>query len=112
MPTYDYACEKCSHEFEVFQSMNDARLTKCPAKGCRGKVVRKIGMGAGLVFKGSGFYITDYRSEGFKTAAKNDAPPAAAESKSESKADSKPSAESKPAAEPAKPAKTEKAAKS
>lgn len=120
MPTYDYACEKCGHEFEVFQSMNDARLTKCPVKGCRGKVKRKIGSGAGFVFKGSGFYITDYRSEGYKTAAKNDAPPAAAESKpaADSKSDSKPHAGSKPvaegnpAAEAAKPAKKEKAAKS
>ena len=105
MPTYDYACEKCGHEFEVFQSMNDARLTKCPVKACRGKVKRKIGMGAGLVFKGSGFYITDYRSEGYKTAAKNDAPPAAPDSKSDSKpsADGKPAAESKPATD-SKPA--------
>ena len=108
MPTYDYACEKCGHEFEIFQSMNDPRLTKCPVKGCRGKVKRKIGSGAGFVFKGSGFYITDYRSEGYKTAAKNDAPPAAAESKT----DGKPAAESKPAAETPKPAKKEKPAKS
>ena len=113
MPTYDYACQKCGHEFEAFQSMNDRRLTKCPVKGCRGKVQRKIGAGAGFVFKGSGFYITDYRSEGYKTAAKNDAPPAAAESKSadgKPAADSKPSGESKPAAEPAKTPKKEKAA--
>ena len=112
MPTYDYACEKCGHEFEIFQSMNDPRLTKCPVKGCRGKVKRKIGSGAGLVFKGSGFYITDYRSEGYKAAAKSDVAPAAAESKSESKSDSKPAAESKPAADTPKPAKKEKAAKS
>ena len=100
MPTYDYACEKCGHEFEVFQSMNDPRLTKCPVKGCRGKVQRKIGTGAGFVFKGSGFYITDYRSEGYKAAAKNDAPPSSGDSKpaeSAKPAESKP-AESKPAA--------------
>ena len=103
MPNYDYVCEKCGHEFEVFQSMNDARLTKCPVKGCRGKVQRKIGTGAGFVFKGSGFYITDYRSEGYKAAAKSDAAAAAP-----------PAAESKPAAapEPAKPAKKEKTPKS
>jgi putative FmdB family regulatory protein len=103
MPNYDYVCEKCGHEFEVFQSMNDPRLTRCPAKGCRGKVERRIGTGAGFVFKGSGFYITDYRSEGYKADAKKDAPPS----------DSKP-VESKPAdAKPAdstaaKPAKKEK----
>jgi putative FmdB family regulatory protein len=102
MPTYDYACEKCGHEFEVFQSMNDARLTKCPQKGCRGKVERKIGMGAGFVFKGSGFYITDYRSEGYKAAAKSEAgagdaaKPAAdagSSAKSETKAEPKPKKE-------------------
>lgn len=102
MPNYDYVCEKCGHEFEVFQSMNDARLTKCPVRGCRGKVQRKIGTGAGFVFKGSGFYITDYRSEGYKAAAKSDA---AASTPA-------PAGESKPAAEPAKPAKKEKPAKS
>ncbi len=106
MPTYDYVCEKCGHEFEAFQSMNDPRLTKCPVKGCRGKVTRRIGSGAGFVFKGSGFYITDYRSEGYKAAAKSDA--AASESKSSSES-SKP-AESKPAAEAPKPAKKEKPA--
>ena len=93
---YDYECEKCGHEFEVFQSMKDPRLTKCPQKGCRGKVQRKLGTGAGFVFKGSGFYITDYRSEGYKEAAKKDSA-AAPESKSESKSESKPAAESKPA---------------
>lgn len=105
MPTYDYECEKCGHEFEVFQSMNDPRLTKCPQKGCRGKVQRKIGTGAGIVFKGSGFYQTDYRSEGYKEAAKKDTAPAASESKTENKAETKP--ESKPAAE-SKPAKKAK----
>ncbi len=103
MPTYDYACPKCGHEFEIFQSMNDARLTKCPQKGCRGKVERKIGMGAGLVFKGSGFYITDYRSEGYKAAAKKDS----GGGESKPAAESAPKSESKPAE---KPAKKEKAA--
>ncbi len=106
MPTYDYECQKCGHEFEVFQSMKDPRLTKCPQKGCRGKVERKIGKGAGLVFKGSGFYITDYRSEGYKEAAKKDAP--APETKTETKSESK---AGKPAAE-TRPAKKEKPAKS
>jgi putative FmdB family regulatory protein len=71
MPTYEYVCQKCGHEFEQFQSIKDDPLTKCPA--CkRGKVVRKIGTGAGLLFKGSGFYITDYRSESYKSGAKSD----------------------------------------
>ena len=84
MPHYDYVCETCEKQFEVFQSMNDKRLTKCPEKGCKGKVRRLLGTGAGLVFKGSGFYITDYRSENYKAGAKQDsaastaaAPPAA-----------------------------------
>ena len=72
MPHYDYVCETCEKQFEVFQSMNDKRLTKCPEKGCKGKVRRLIGTGAGLVFKGSGFYITDYRSENYKAGAKQD----------------------------------------
>ena len=106
MPTYDYACPKCGHEFEVFQSMNDARLTKCPQKGCRGKVERKVGSGAGFVFKGSGFYITDYRSEGYKAAAKQDA-----SSESTPASESPAKTESKPAEKPAaKPAKKEKPA--
>jgi predicted nucleic acid-binding Zn ribbon protein len=93
--------------------MNDPRLTKCPVKGCRGKVQRKIGAGAGFVFKGSGFYITDYRSEGYKAAAKSDAPPStdskpATESKPAT-AESK-SPDSKPAAESAKSTKKEKPA--
>lgn len=73
MPTYDYACEACSHEFEHFQSITSSPLRKCPECGER-KLKRLIGAGAGLLFKGSGFYITDYRSEGYKEAAKKDAP--------------------------------------
>jgi len=60
MPTYDYVCAKCGHQFEAFQSMSDAPLTKCP-KCKKGRVRRLIGSGAGLVFKGSGFYETDYK---------------------------------------------------
>lgn len=78
MPTYQYCCEKCGHEFELFQSMTDKPLATCPQAQCaqkkwgKGKVKRMIGAGAGLIFKGSGFYITDYRSEGYKQAAKKD----------------------------------------
>ena len=70
MPTYEYACQKCGYEFEKFQSMKDEPVKRCPK--CKGKVVKKISTGAGLIFKGSGFYITDYRSEGYKKAAKSD----------------------------------------
>ena len=81
MPTYDYVCEKCAHEFEVFQSMKDPRLEDCPREGCGGHVRRKIGTGAGLIFKGSGFYETDYRSESYKQAAKKESDGAKASSK-------------------------------
>lgn len=118
MPTYEYICEKCGHVFEYTQSMNDEPLkvcTKevCPAKKCgRGKVKRQIGAGAGLIFKGSGFYITDYRSDSYKQAAQKDssaaasssaaaAAPAAAPASSDSKA-APAKAESKPKAKPSK----------
>jgi putative FmdB family regulatory protein len=79
MPTYEYVCEKCGHEFEAFQSISAPPLRICPQELCarkkwgRGRVKKKISAGAGLLFKGSGFYITDYRSEGYKQAAKKDA---------------------------------------
>jgi putative FmdB family regulatory protein len=82
MPTYEYSCEKCGKGFEVFQSMRDEPLRECPKELCRqkkwghGKVKRLLGTGAGLIFKGSGFYITDYRSNSYKEGAKNDAPAA------------------------------------
>lgn len=72
MPTYDYKCEKCGHQFEVFQSMKDDRLTDCPQENCEGTVRRLLGTGAGIIFKGSGFYQTDYRSDSYKQAAKAD----------------------------------------
>jgi len=72
MPTYDYQCEKCEKIYEVFQSMNDKKLTKCPSKSCGGKVQRLLGVGAGVIFKGSGFYETDYRSESYKAGATAD----------------------------------------
>lgn len=69
MPTYDYECDNCGHELEVFQPITASPLRKCPA--CRRlKLRRKIGAGAGIIFKGAGFYATDYRSEGYKKAAK------------------------------------------
>ena len=71
MPTYDYICKDCDKEFEAFQSMTDEPLDTCSL--CGGKnVERKIGTGAGFIFKGSGFYITDYRSDSYKKAAAKD----------------------------------------
>ena len=64
MPTYEYECEKCGHRFEVFQSMTEPPRKRCPK--CRGKVRRLVGGGAGIVFKGTGFYTTDYRSNSYK----------------------------------------------
>ncbi len=72
MPTYEYVCGTCNHDFEVFQSIKDDPVKTCPA--CGMKVTRKISAGAGLLFKGSGFYITDYRSEEYKKAAQKDTP--------------------------------------
>ena len=64
MPTYEYACSKCGHHFEKFQSMRDEPLRKCP-KCSKAALKRLVGGGAGLIFKGSGFYITDYRKTGY-----------------------------------------------
>jgi putative FmdB family regulatory protein len=68
MPTYDYVCDACHHEFEEFQSIKDEPLKKCPECG-RKKLRRLIGPGAAIVFKGSGFYQTDYRSDSYKKSA-------------------------------------------
>lgn len=73
MPTYEYVCNACDHRFEHFQSMTSSRLRKCPACGTP-KLRRLIGAGSGVLFKGSGFYSTDYRSESYKKAAKDDSP--------------------------------------
>lgn len=73
MPTYEYQCE-CGKQFELFQRMSDAKLEICPASICSsgGKVKRLLGRGAGLIFKGGGFYETDYRSSAYQSAAKSD----------------------------------------
>jgi putative FmdB family regulatory protein len=73
MPTYDYICDACQHQFEQFHSMSEAALRKCPECG-KLKLRRLIGPGAAIVFKGSGFYATDYRSESYKKAAAADKP--------------------------------------
>lgn len=87
MPTYDYRCSACSHEFELFQSMKDAPKRTCPKCG-RKALERLIGTGAALLFKGSGFYETDYRSESYKKAASAESKPEPA--KGDAKADPKP----------------------
>ncbi len=76
MPNYDYECQTCGNRFEVFQSMNDPKLTDCPEAECGGQVRRLLGTGGGILFKGSGFYETDYRSSSYKEAAKADGKPA------------------------------------
>tara|TARA_B100000029_G_C17472607_1_gene922514 strand:+ start:365 stop:688 length:324 start_codon:yes stop_codon:yes gene_type:complete len=85
MPTYDYECKECGHRWELFQQMKDSPKRKCPECG-RLRARRLIGPGAGIIFKGSGFYQTDYRSQGYKDAAKKDkqAETSAKESKSTS----------------------------
>jgi len=88
MPTYDYECSSCGHEFEVFQPMTAALVRKCPSCG-KHKVKRLIGTGGALIFKGSGFYATDYRSSSYKEDAKKDVAPGSGGSKSESKGESK-----------------------
>ena len=104
MPTYEYICEKCGHEFEAVQSISAGPLRICPKELCgrkkwgRGRVKRRISTGGGLLFKGSGFYITDYRSEGYKQAAKKDStPPAPAGGESKPAKGETPSPPAKPA---------------
>ena len=70
MPTYEYKCLDCGIQFDRFQSITEDPIQECPE--CSGRTKRLIGAGAGLIFKGSGFYITDYRSEGYKESAKKD----------------------------------------
>ncbi len=72
MPTYEYECLKCGQVFDVFQKITDEPLKRCPK--CKGKIQRRIGAGAGIIFKGAGFYATDYRSDGYRKAAKAEKP--------------------------------------
>jgi putative FmdB family regulatory protein len=90
MPTYDYECNACGHKFEHFQSITSPALRKCPECG-KNKIKRLIGTGAGIIFKGSGFYCTDYRSDSYKASAKADSPTASTtEKKTETKSEVKP----------------------
>lgn len=101
MPTYDYRCNGCGHEFELFQKMSDPVKRTCPS--CKKKTLeRLIGTGAAVLFKGSGFYETDYRSESYKSAADKDKK--AAEAKPDTKPDSKGNTKTETKAKPdAKP---------
>lgn len=106
MPTYEYQCSACGHAFEKFHSITAAPIKVCPE--CKKKTVKRlIGTGAGLIFKGSGFYITDYRSDSYKSAAKSDQPAGATVAKSDAPAASS-SGSSAPAAPAAAPAKADK----
>jgi len=134
MPTYDYQCKSCSHKFEHFQSIKAKSLRTCPACGKR-TLERLIGIGAAIIFKGGGFYQTDYRSDAYKKAAEADKPASTAtgepsgkkdegkeapkqESKSETKPESKPESksesksESKPGFKPGPQAESKSAAAS
>ncbi len=98
MPTYDYRCRACGHCFEAFQSMKEKPLEICPNCG-KPDVERLISPGSGLLFKGSGFYITDYRKESYKKDSKKDS----GDSGSKPSSDSKPGPDSKPKAATTKP---------
>jgi putative FmdB family regulatory protein len=87
MPTYEYECEKCGFVFEEYQSINAEPLKICKKEGCGGAVKRLFSAGAGFLFKGSGFYSTDYRSESYKKGAKSDT--SASSSTSSSSSDKK-----------------------
>ena len=100
MPNYDYECLECGKRFEVFQSMKDDKLTDCPQPDCAGKVRRLPGTGGGIIFKGSGFYQTDYRSSSYESGAKADKP----SEKSEAKPEAKPESKKADTPAPAKPA--------
>lgn len=97
MPTYDYQCDACDHEFELFQQISDSVKKKCPECG-RLKLRRLFGTGAAVVFKGSGFYETDYRSESYKKGAESAKKATEKKSDSKSKGKSESKSDSKPAA--------------
>ena len=96
MPTYEYECDACDHAFEVLQSMTDAKLKKCPKCG-KLKLKRLIGSGSGIIFKGTGFYETDFKTKDKPSQTDSSPKPKSSES----------SSESKPAAKPKKKAKTD-----
>src|SRR5262245_3769129 len=109
MPTYEYVCDACHHNFDEMQSYSDEPLKKCPK--CKKKKLRRLfGTGAALLFKGSGFYETDYRSDSYKTAAKaeSDAAKPASESAAPAKSEDGAAASNGETAKPSTPAKPAK----
>jgi putative FmdB family regulatory protein len=90
MPTYEYRCTACNHDFEKFQRMSEEPVAACPE--CGAGAERRLSGGAGLLFKGSGFYITDYRSDGYKQAAKAESGETSKPAESKTKSESKPAA--------------------
>jgi putative FmdB family regulatory protein len=78
MPTYEYECPKCGNIFEEFQSISAPPVANCPKEGCGAEAKRRFSPGGGFIFKGSGFYVTDYRSESYKKSAKAENPTPAA----------------------------------
>jgi putative FmdB family regulatory protein len=102
MPTYDYECGACGHKFEKYQSITAKPIRVCPACGQR-KVKRLIGTGSGVIFKGSGFYQTDYRSSSYREAAKKDKP--AGDSASAAEPSAKPAAKTENSNKPSSGAK-------
>jgi putative FmdB family regulatory protein len=82
MPTYEYKCQKCRKLHEAFQSITAKPLTKCPKRGCGGKLKRLLGSGSGFIFKGSGFYTTDYRKKSYHEARKREEKPSCPSSSS------------------------------
>lgn len=93
MPTYEYECLKCGHRLELFQKMTEPPRKRCPR--CRGKLRRLVGTGAGMIFKGSGFYVTDYRSQSYKDQKKKESgetPKVKDEPKPKAKPEAKPKA--------------------
>jgi putative FmdB family regulatory protein len=105
MPTYDYLCDSCGNEFEAFESIKADPQSVCP-QCSEPKLRRKIGPGAAILFKGSGFYQTDYRSESYKEKAKADKPPDSSSAKSGESAPAKSSESSSPSPAKSEPAKS------
>jgi putative FmdB family regulatory protein len=111
MPTYEYSCEACGHDFEEMQSFSAEPLTKCPKCGKK-KLRRLFGTGAAVLFKGSGFYETDYRSESYKSGEKAEKDATKPAEKKDETTKTETPAKAEPAAKPAKTGKAKGADKS
>jgi len=109
MPTYEYECRECGHFFEKFQSMTEERIKTCPE--CKGRVDRLFGTGAGIIFKGGGFYETDYRSDSYQKGAQKASSSSAAAKASAKQESSNKKSDSSSTSSESKPSKTSKAGK-